>query len=163
MLRNLMLAVMLVVMSACTTFELVPKDYAGPTATVTDSGVREGSTKVQIFAMTRVEENNIHNAFVATIQRSQGQGFVVTPIFTSRSVQARPMKVHIRGSHVTGAPIHAIFSQIAGTYFQVEGVVNFSPSPNGRYQVTGKLEKEKASVWIEDMETGTAVTEVISK
>ena len=73
------------------------------------------------------------------------------------------MKVTLRASHATGAPIAAIASQMAGTFFSVEGVVDFTPRPDGNYVVKGELKKEKSSVWIEDVETGKPVTSVISK
>jgi hypothetical protein len=72
------------------------------------------------------------------------------------------MKVRIKSSHTTGAPIHAIFSQVAGSFYSVEGVVDFSPAPGGRYAVKGELRKEGSSVWIEDANTDQRVTEKIS-
>jgi hypothetical protein len=78
-------------------------------------------------------------------------------------VKAKPMKVTLRGSHATGAPIHAMASQMAGTFFSVEGSVDFSPQENRKYRVKGELKKEKSSVWIEDAETGEPATSVISK
>lgn len=73
------------------------------------------------------------------------------------------MKLLLRGSHTTGAPIHALFSQAAGTFLSVDGVVDFTPKPNGKYVVKGVLKKEESSVWIEDEETHTPVTDRIIK
>ena len=71
------------------------------------------------------------------------------------------MKLKLRGTHITGAPIHARFSQAAGTFFSVEGTVEFTPSPGGYYEVKGELKKEGSSVWIEDARTDERVTEKI--
>ena len=80
-----------------------------------------------------------------------------------RYVPIRPMKVTLRASHATGAPIHAIAMQMAGTYYSVEGVVDFEPKASGRYAVKGELKKEGSSVWIEDVTTGQPVTVKITK
>jgi hypothetical protein len=50
----------------------------------------------------------------------------------------------------TDAPIA---SQIAGTFFSVEWVVEFTPKPDGKYTAKGELKKEKSSIWIENIET----------
>ena len=73
------------------------------------------------------------------------------------------MKVHLKGSHTTGAPIAAMISQAAGTFYSVEGTVEFSPQPGGQYLVKGELGKEASSVWIEDAYTGQLVTEKVVK
>ncbi len=73
------------------------------------------------------------------------------------------MKVKLRGSHATGAPIQALLSKSAGTFFSVEGVVDFSPKTDGKYVVKGKLKKDESSVWIEDVNTSQPVTEIIIK
>ena len=73
------------------------------------------------------------------------------------------MKVTLRGSHATGAPIHAMASQLAGTFFDVEGTVDFTPTPNTVYVVKGKLAQQQSSVWIEEATSGKPVSTVITK
>jgi hypothetical protein len=161
-LRTLVIATTLA-LTACAAYEPVPKEYTGATATLRDSGYSEDDTKAQLFAAMEVDGNPIRNAFGATANASQGRGASISTVLPSRKVKAAPMKVAIKGSHATGAPIAAIGSQLAGTFFAVDGVVDFSPSPDGIYIVRGELKKGKSSVWIEDSETGKAVTAVISK
>lgn len=65
------------------------------------------------------------------------------------------------GTHETGAPIHALFSMARGTFFSVEGVIQFTPAGGGDYVVKGELGKASSAVWIEDAVTGRRVTEKI--
>jgi hypothetical protein len=71
------------------------------------------------------------------------------------------MKVRLIGTHLTGAPIQSIFSQVAGSFYRVDGVVDFHPLPDKRYIVKGELGKNSSFVWIADAETGQPVTEKV--
>lgn len=147
----------------CATYEPVSKDYAGPIATVIDTGISEDGTKAKMFALMEVDGNRIMNAFWASANASYGRGSSLTTVLPERKVPAKPMKVTLRASHATGAPIHEIASRVAGTFFEVEGVVDFSPLPDHRYLVKGELKKEKSSIWIEDVESGKPATTIVSK
>ena len=149
-------------LQGCASYKPVPEGYKGPVATVTDSGLMETSTKAQIFAMMEVDGNAIDNSFAATARRSRGQGFQLMMDYVSRQVPATPMKVKLKASHTTGAPIHAIFSQVGGAFYSVEGVVDFAPVAGRTYLVQGALSKEGSAVWIEDLATRNAVTEKIT-
>ncbi len=149
--------------SGCATFEPVSKEYTGPTATLKDSGFSEDASKAQLFAAVEIDRNRVMNAFWASANASQGRGNSLSTVFPERKVKAAPMKVTLKGSHATGAPIAAIASQMAGTFFSVEGVVDFTPKPDGKYVVKGELKKEKSTVWIEDLETGKPVSAIVSK
>lgn len=146
----------------CATYKPVPEGYAGPVAVVADSGTPGDGKKSVIFAMMDVDGQGIDNSFRASAGASYGRGFALTTQFIGRPVPAnKTMKVRLKGSHITGAPIHAIASQIAGTFFSVEGVVDFTPVSGGNYIVKGELKKDASSVWIEDRATGLPVTEKI--
>ncbi|HTE14881.1 MAG TPA: hypothetical protein VK642_07365 [Burkholderiales bacterium] len=145
----------------CATYQPIPEGYTGPVALVADSGVPESGTRARIFALMEIDGNKITNAFSASANASQGQGFRLTTKFVSRPLPARPMKVKLLASHTTAAPIHALFSQAAGNFFSVEGVVDFVPEPGGEYVVKGDLKKDGSSVWIEDIRTKQPVTQKI--
>ena len=145
----------------CASYKPVPDGYTGPVAEVADSGGRIDGMKSFAFALMDVDGNNVDNSFRASAGASYGQGFALTTHYVVRSVTATPMKVRLKGSHMTGAPIHAIASQMAGTFFSVDGVVDFKPAPGGKYIVKGELKKGASSVWIEDRATGLPVTEKI--
>lgn len=149
--------------AGCASYEPVPPGYAGDTATVTDNGFSEESTRARTYALVAIDGRSVMNGFIASRNASAGQGARLTMVLTERLVPAKPMKVTLRASTTTGAPIHAIAAQLAGTFFSVEGVVDFSPEPNRRYSVRANLEKDSSSVWIEDEATGQPVTKKVVK
>jgi hypothetical protein len=153
----------LVVVAGCATYKPVPDGYGGPTAILSDTGFPESGSKAQVFAATEIDGNRMHSSFGASASASYGKGASLTMQIVERYVPIRPMKVTLRASHATGAPIHAIAMQMAGTYYSVEGVVDFEPKASGRYAVKGELKKEGSSVWIEDVTTGQPVTVKITK
>lgn len=162
MLKKMVAAVVVTAaFGGCATYSPVPEGYTGPTASVADSGRQEDGTKAQLFAMTNIDSHRVMNAFWASSSASYGRGFALSMSIPERKVPAKPMNVTLRGSHATAAPIHAIASQMAGTFFSVEGIVAFDPKPNGRYVVKGELKKGASSVWIEDAETGQPATEKV--
>lgn len=149
--------------SGCATYQPVPRDYTGPTATLHDTGFSEDTSKAQMFAVVAIDGNRVGNAFSASANASYGRGALLTTVYPERQVPAVPMKVTLRGSHATGAPIHAMASQLAGTFFSVEGTVDFTPAPNTAYLVKGTLTKQKSSVWIEDAATGKPASPVVTQ
>lgn len=145
----------------CATYKPVPEGYTGPVATVADSGIPGDGSKSQIFGLVEVDGKAIDTSFSASgPERSLWRSTLATR-FISRSVPATPMKVKLVGSHITLAPIQAIASQMAGTFFSVSGTVDFRPVPGGNYIVKGELKKGASSIWIEDRATGLPVTERI--
>lgn len=153
--------VIAILLHGCATYNPIPEGYTGPVATIADSGFAESNAKAQIFALMEIDGNKIQNSFGASAAASQNQGFRLTTRFVSRPIPARPMKVKLTGSHTTAAPIHALFSQASGSFFSVDGIVDFTPAPGGNYVVKGDLKKEGSSVWIEDTVTKQAVTQKV--
>lgn len=149
--------------AGCASFEHVPKDYTGPTAIIRDSGFSESTSKAQMFAVVEIDGNRVRNAFIASADASYGRGALLTTVFPERKVKAAPVKLVLRGSHSTAAPILAMSSKMAGTFFSVEGTVDFVPQPGVVYVVKGELKKESSSVWVEDVATGKRASSVVSK
>lgn len=145
----------------CAAYKPIPDGYTGLRATVSDSGHAEDRSKAQLFALTEIDGNRIMNSFWASAKASHNKGIALTVVIPDRDVPAKPMRATLKASHTTGAPIHAMASQLAGTFFSVEGTVDFSPKPNGKYVVKGELNKGASKVWIEDAETGQPATEII--
>jgi len=146
-----------------TNYEPAPPEFTGPSATIRDSGISEGLSKAQMFAVMEIDGESTMNAFRASAGASFGMGAALQTIYPERKVKLVPMKIKLRGSHATAAGFHALFSQMAGTFQSVEGVVDFEPKADVIYIVNGKLTPEKSSVWIEDGATGEPVTAIISK
>jgi hypothetical protein len=152
---------MAVMLTGCAAYKPVPEGYTGPIATVADSGHAEDRTKAQLFALTDIDGNRIMDSFWASANASHGRGFALTVVISKRQVPAKPMKATLMASHTTAAPIQAIAGKMAGTFYSVEGTVDFMPKANGRYVVRGELKKTGSSVWIEDADTGQPVTEKV--
>ncbi|MBI4998435.1 MAG: hypothetical protein HZC22_16375 [Rhodocyclales bacterium] len=148
-------------LAGCAAYQPVPEGYAGPIARISDSGQSEDGTKAKVFALSAVDGNSIRDSFRASAAASHNRGATLILQVVSREVPAQPMKVTLKASHITGAPIHAMASKVAGTFFSVEGTVDFSPKANGSYVVKGELKKGGSSVWIEDADTGQPVTEKV--
>lgn len=130
-------------------------------ALVTDSVIRESTSKAQFFVVSEIDGKSVSNAMRESRQASQGTGAMLNTVDMTREVQVKPLKITLLGSHQTGAPIHAIFSQIAGTFLEVKGIVPFTPEPDGDYLVKGELRKEGSSVWIEERISGRIVTDKV--
>jgi len=160
--KSFVLALTLVALSGCATYQAVPAGYQGPLAYITDSVEPEDGSKARIFAVMEIDGNRVANSFSGSSEASAGRGFALSTRVTTRMVPPKPMKLTLRGSHATAAPIHAMASQLAGTFFSVEGLVDFDPKPETRYVVKGVLNKASSSVWIEEAETGVVVTKKVS-
>lgn len=152
----------LVSITGCASHKPIPQNYTGPIATVSDSGMAEDGSKAQIFALTAIDGRSIQDSFLTTRQASYGKGAAIRLEVTERLIPAQAMKVKLRGSHITGMPIHEIASRAMGTFFEVEGVVDFAPQADKRYRVVGTLSKGDSAVWIEDEVTRQPVTSKVS-
>jgi hypothetical protein len=139
----------------------VPDDYKGPIAVLTDTGRQEDGSKGQFFAALEIDGVGIQNAIRETRAASYGKGPVLTSRYTTRDIPARPMKIKIIATHQTAAPIHEIASRMAGTFFSVEGVVDFRPAEGRQYAVVGELAKEKSCAWITDTQASQPASEKV--
>lgn len=148
--------------TGCASYKPIPENYTGPIASVSDSGMAEDGSKAQIFALTAIDGHSIQDSFLTTRQASHGKGMNIRLEVTERLIPAQAMKVKLRGSHITAMPIHEIASRAMGTFFEVEGVVDFAPQADKRYRVVGTLSKSDSAVWIEDEVTRQPVTAKVS-
>lgn len=159
---DISLLLLAVGLSGCATYQPVPPGYAGSTAMLSDSSVSEGLTKAQLFVAMEIDGNAIRNGIGETAGASYGRGFKIMATPVERAIPARPMKVKLKGTHATGAPIHALISHAIGTFYSVEGVVDFSPEANKRYFVWGELKEHGSTIWIsEEGHEGQPVTEKV--
>jgi hypothetical protein len=139
----------------------VPEGYSGPVVSLADSGVSESGSRGRIFAVTEIDSASIENSLRQTRIASHGQGFSLSLRQTTRVVPVRPAKLTLVGTHVTAAPIHEMAARIAGTFFSIDGTVDFKPVQGKAYEVTGELTKESTCVWVADVETKQPVTEKV--
>lgn len=151
-----------VLLTGCATIESpVPAGYAGPVARVEDSNKIERAEKAQMFVLAAVDGRPIDTAIRSSTRASAGMGSVLRVMEMGRDVPAKPMKVHIVGTHQTGAPIAEILYRAAGQFQSVEGDVEFTPVAGKNYVVNGDLKPELSCVWIEEAVTLTVVTEKV--
>jgi hypothetical protein len=160
--KHVFVIALALVLSACASYRPVPEGYSGPVAVIRDSAQTESVAKGQLFYVQSIDGNAIHNARNATRQSSANTGFIVNARDSERRVPIRAMKLRLIATHVTGAPIHELASRAAGTFFSVEGDVEFTPKAGATYVVRGELKKGASSVWIEDatsqaIEPGTKI------
>jgi hypothetical protein len=151
--RALLLFSVLAFLAGCAMYEPVSGGYNGPVAVIRDSAESEDTMKGRLFFVEEVDNNRINNIRISTRQASAGRGFWLATGYAMRPVPARTMRLKLVGTHVVAAPIHEMASRAIGTFFDVEGVIEFTPRPNGKYTVRGELKKNASSVWIEDDET----------
>ena len=157
----LLVTAAIALVGCATVSEPVPAEYKGPVVQLSDTGASESGSKARFFAALEIDGNAVRNSLRETRSASHGQGFSLTAKYTTRNVPVRPMKVKLIGSHQTAAPIHEMASRMAGTFFSVEGIVDFKPVEGKRYEITGELKKERSCVWIADAETKAEATEKV--
>ena len=145
------LALTLASLAGCASFQNpIPAGYQGPVVLLADTGKQEDGSKGQFFAAVEIDGRPIENALSDTLAASHGMGFALMSQYTKREVPVIPMKVKLIGTHQTAAPIQEIASRVAGTFFRVEGIVEFLPQEGKKYAVTGQLTKERSCVWIQE-------------
>lgn len=160
--KRLLLPLIATLAAGCATVsDPVPADYKGPVVAVADTGAPDGGGKGRFFALLEVDGKPVANALGETRSASYGQGFALSARYTTRNLPARPMKVKLTGTHQTAAPIHAMAARMAGTYFSVEGTVDFNPAEGKSYQVVGELAKERSCVWIAEKDSSQPATEKV--
>lgn len=147
--------------AGCALYQPVPDDYSGPTATLVDSAYQDVGNKARIFAVTEVDGKAIYSAFDDTRNKSQGRFLMLTIGHAYRKVPIRPMKLTLRGSHYTAAPIQTIFNSLKGVHHSVEGTIEFTPEAGKRYAVRGTLGPDESSVWLIDESNLRIVSEPI--
>jgi hypothetical protein len=142
-------------LSACATFdEGTPANYSGPTAAVADSAVPQSARLVHIFELRQVDGRRLRSSGIATSSANQGQGFNQRAVTVTHKVPATPVKVTLGASTQYAAPILAMLNPTCRT----EGEVEFKAEAGKLYRVVGKVTPEVCAAWIEDAESGKAVT-----
>lgn len=152
------------VLAGCATVEpAVPSNYGGATASIADSVQHRSASVSNVYAVTEVDGRRIANSFMASAEASRNKGFNLTAVAVDRQVPATALKLKLNAQPLTGAPIQQMAMQAAGTFYSVEGVVDFKPEAGRKYIVRGELKKEGSSVWVEDVVSGQVVTEKLTQ
>lgn len=144
-----------------TTHNPVPEGYTGPVVLLADTSIPENSSKAQFFLAERIDGKYIGNSLHATRSATYGRGFALQSRVIMRDVPIQLMKVELVGTHIFAAPIQEITAKISGSFFDVRGMVDFTPSEGRSYIVTGELKKQKSCIWIADKESNEPATNKI--
>ena len=70
-------------------YEPVPAGYAGPVATLADSGVEESPTTAQIFAVVAVDGQAVSNSFFTTAEAKGKPGYDFSRSLVQRATDAQ--------------------------------------------------------------------------
>jgi hypothetical protein len=161
---NLLLTSLLLLLTACATYKPVPEGYSGPVATIMDTGRTEDGTKARIFYVASIDGKAIENARSVSRTSSYGTGMALHMRTTERKVPIQQMRLKLVGTHVVAAPIHELASRAIGTFFEVEGEIDFTPEAGATYLIKGDLQKKGSSVWIEQVgKDGPVAPKIIGK
>jgi hypothetical protein len=138
-------------LGGCATQEsLVPQDYHGPTALISDSTYVYSSRRADFFYVEAIDGRPVDNALERTARDNRGHGLAFTPEGKDRPVEVKQTVFHIAGRTHYAAPI----LEMTGTAYLVDGDVNFSPVAGEAYVIKGSLGPDYSAVWIENKNTG---------
>lgn len=141
-------------MAGCTTTP-VPKDYAGPLATIRDTALSESGSRSQFYFLSEIDGRRIDNMLGETRKVNSGRGFSLAPVAYRRDLPAQAAKLKIEGRVAYGAPIQEMLN--VSTLYAVERTISVKLDSNKSYVVKGILTAEKREVWLEEQETGRRV------
>jgi len=127
-----------------------PERVEGPSATISDTGIQNGRTEVDMFVVTRVNGNDVRTSMDSTRAQNYGMGLSVVPAYVEHTVPAQPITVTIMGHSYHGAPILSMLN----SEYEVSGTVNFTPALNRIYEVRGTLSAHYSAVWVEEAASG---------
>lgn len=148
------LAIALVLTGCATYSPSIPQNYSGPRAQLEDSAKTHNGSKADFFVVEEIDGAKVESSLDATFRANQGKGMSMSPVLISRPLVAeKPLNIGIKGRTHFAAPILAM----AGTVYQVKGVVEFTPKTDGKYIVRGEFGEKYSAIWIEDTATSQPV------
>lgn len=146
--RHLFTVGLAFLIAGCATYSpSIPVGYVGPRAQLEDSAKTFGSSKADFFVVEEIDGLKVDNSLNETLRRNQGRGMSMTTyIFSRPLIAGKSIKIMVKGRTHYAAPIQALMN----TVFEVNGLVEFTPMPNGRYVIRGELSDNYSAVWVED-------------
>jgi hypothetical protein len=140
--------------SGCTGYKpSVPKNYNGPIANIKDSAIIHSSSKVDFFYLEKINQNEILNSRIHTLNVNHGRGLSFKPVVLDHNIPAKESTITLVGRTEYAAPIQAL----TNTVYEIKGDITFIPNKNKKYIIKGKLDKQYSSVWIEELESSIIV------
>lgn len=138
-------------LSGCVTYApTLPAGYTGPRATIRDTSLTHGASKVEFFIVDKVNGSDVEDSATKTRIANQGRGFMMTPENVQHEVPAgRPITLDIRARTSYAAPILELTMPV----YEVKGQITFTPEADRIYAVKGQLGEDYSAVWVEDTTT----------
>jgi hypothetical protein len=134
--------------------------YPGvPTFSIVGSSRLEDQNTTQWFSV--VEFIGVQDPVLKPGCHSVPESGGVPATCLDSELPTQPMKLRLRGMHLTKTAEAEKARRVNGTLLRVEGQVEFAPLPGHQYVVTGTLESGRAAVWVEDAVTKLPVTELV--
>lgn len=162
MTRIILAIVTSIMLTACVTDPVispVSEGYTGTTAILWDSVENSTEKRGDFFFADKVNGVDIEDSEDTTHHYNHGMGLSMYPVVASRVVPSGKLTVEIEGTIIHAAPILSIL----GDDIRISGVVTVDAEISGMYVVRGKLSEHHSEIWIEDMNTGERVSEVVSQ
>ena len=159
-LRLVAAAAALVALAACSSQEFVnpiPSGYKGATAKISDSYSHNTGDSAHFYVVNAVDGLPIVDSGYRTRKALSGRTTRMDPQIAARWVKAEQQTFTITAYVEYASKAQAMF----GDEMMVSGDVTFTPEPNGRYIVKGKLSKDGYAVWIADV-SGKVVSEKVT-
>jgi hypothetical protein len=152
-----LLALATLLSSCAQTPSFTEADLSGPTAVFHDTSEDHDGRKATVYYISKVDGQRIKNVASIAGTESQGRGFNLTIGEYHRVLPAREMRLTIEAHVITGAPIHAIFGHLSGSFRTAGRTVVFTPAADGKYRIRGDLKSENTDVWIENLATSEKI------
>lgn len=152
--RIFLFCVVLSLIQGCATYQSsMPDSYKGETARIQDTETRIDDGKADLFYLSHVDGGKIRNSRLLSLQRSYGQGGLLTTDLQEHFVPAAEQTITIVGRTTYAMPLRAMLA----TVYEVKGDIVFSPKPGAVYVIKGQLSDEESMVWLEDATSGEIV------
>jgi hypothetical protein len=119
-------------------------------ASIEDTFQRKGTGSAYVFFVSKINEvSTISNAMTESARATAGQGSYLHALGANRDIPAKPLKLSLTARVIHSSPIAILMDP--DSKLTLEGDIDFTPQPNMKYFVKGILRKDKASIWIEDI------------
>lgn len=151
--KILLLLFLALLTSACA-YNPMPKDYTGPTSTITEMGDASQHQVANLFYISKVDGKRINNSATATFSRNRGRGQYMDVIVVKHTLPSKPVTLTLTGETIFAAPILGL----TNTKFLFTGNIDFTPEEGKQYIINGALSKEYSAIWIEEAATKTIVS-----
>jgi hypothetical protein len=148
---------MSLLLSGCVSYAPTkPEGYKGALSFIQDSKQYHDTGKADMFYLQSINGKEIYHSRAFALEESYGKGNYLHSVDLIHEVPSENAKFTLVGRTVYAMPIRAI----AGTVYEIKTDIEFTPAPNTKYVVKGRLAEDFSEIWIESV---SDPSEVIGK